>query len=169
MGKTVLDAPLLRQLTEEMEHVFGDDKDMIGHNHEVLEHCRVIQKAEGGDLLTVTASALLHDIGIPEARRLHGSASGRWQEKLGPPIARQILEKLEVDQTVAEHVCRIVGSHHSGKDIDTTEFRILWDADWLVNFSWHYGEKERSEYPSYIQKIFRTSKGKELAEKKFLT
>ncbi|UCF95008.1 MAG: HD domain-containing protein, partial [Desulfobacterales bacterium] len=160
MGKTMLDEALTQRLVEEMQTVFSDDQDMIDHNHKVLEYCRAILEAEGGDPLTVTAAALLHDIGIPEAKRRHGSARGRWQEELGPPIARQILAKLGVDDRVAEHVCRIVGSHHSGTDIDTVEFRILWDADWLVNFSWAHPEKDRDQYPVYIQKTFRTAKGR---------
>ena len=45
----------------------------------------------------VRAAAILHDIGIHEAERKHGSSSGRLQELEGPPIARAILEASNVD------------------------------------------------------------------------
>jgi len=116
----------------------------------------------------VCAAAILHDIGIHEAERKHGSSAGRFQEIEGPPIAREILERLGLDAADVEHVCRIVGSHHSAGDIDTPEFRVIWDADWLVNLAGPASEMDADALANKIRKIFRTAAGRALAFELFV-
>lgn len=79
---------------------------------------------EGGDTDVVFAAAIFHDVEIPASENKYGSVDGRYQEKLGPPIAREILHKLGVDTGLIDHVCDIVIDHHSAKFMDTTEFRM---------------------------------------------
>ncbi len=45
----------------------------------------------------IDIAALLHDIGIPEAERKCNSCAGRHQEQEWPPIARDMLSKLNID------------------------------------------------------------------------
>ncbi|HUT36962.1 MAG TPA: HD domain-containing protein [Planctomycetota bacterium] len=117
----------------------------------------------------VVAAALLHDIGIQEAERKHGSAAGRFQELEGPPIARRILEGLDFAEADIQHICRIVGSHHSGGDIDSPEFRIVWDADWLVNFPEQCAKMDVGCMREFIEKTLRTETGRALAIERFLS
>ena len=77
-------------LIPEMEEVFADIPNMIGHTHTVLGHALDIHQQAGGSLTVVKASAILHDIGIPRAREVHGSSAGQYQEIEGPPIAREM-------------------------------------------------------------------------------
>ena len=154
---------LCERLTTEMKAVFGTDQRRIDHALKVLKYAETIQEAEGGDPLTVRAAAILHDIGIVEAERKHGSSAGRFQELEGPPIARAILEKFELDADTIDHVCRIVGSHHSAKDIDSPEFRIVWDADWLVNLPEEQKEDDPEKLAQLIDRVFKTKKGRALA------
>ena len=87
------------QLVAEMNRVFGDDRRRIDHAMKVLENAETILATEPeADTLTVQAAAILHDIGIHEAERKHGSCTGRLQELEGPPIARAILERLGLDE-----------------------------------------------------------------------
>lgn len=132
-AKESLDGPLLTQLTAAMKAEFGDDYRRIAHALTVHDYAEEITRAEGGDPRVVSAAALLHDIGTKEAERRYGSAAAAYQEREGPPIARRILQGLGWDAELIDHICRIVGSHHSGADIDTVEFRIVWDADLLAN------------------------------------
>ncbi len=159
---------LTNRLTEDMKNEFGNDNKRISHSLSVLEHAKDILKEEGGDSKVVIASALLHDIGIHEAERKYGSSSGKYQEIEGPPIARRILECTELESSVIDHVCSIVGSHHSGSDIDTPEFRILWDADWLVNIPDVFKDSDKDKLEGIIGKIFKTKTGKKKAYKLFL-
>jgi hypothetical protein len=147
-----------------MKAAFGSDQKRIRHALAVLRCAEAILDAEGGDRPTVQAAAILHDIGIQEAERKHGSSAGRYQEIEGPPIARRILAKLGFDRQTSDHVCRIVGSHHSAKDIDTPEFRIVWDADWLVNIPDEHPGASHEKLTALIARVFKTSKGRELAQ-----
>jgi hypothetical protein len=65
-------------------------------------------------------------------------------------------------------VCRIIADHHSAKDIDTTEFRIVWDADWIVNLSSEFSDASRERLKEIIDKTFKTRKGREIATETFL-
>ncbi len=151
-------------LIVEMKAVFGSDRRRIDHALKVLGFADQILESEQADQLTVKAAAILHDIGILEAERKHGSVAGRFQEEEGPPIAREILRKLEIDPETIEHVSRIVGSHHSAKDIDTPEFRIVWDADWLANIPEDHANATHEQLIHIIDRVFRTKTGRQLAE-----
>jgi HD superfamily phosphodiesterase len=155
---------LCERLIAEMKATFGTDSRRIEHALKVLQHADAILAREGGDPVVVKAAALLHDVGIPEAERKHGSAAGRFQELEGPPVAREIMQRLEMDEETIEQVCRIVGSHHSAKDVDTPEFRIIWDADNLVNIPEEHPQADRGTLARLIERRLRTQAGRKLAE-----
>ena len=134
----------------------------------MLNFAGAIIRTQTADPRVVFAAAILHDIGIQEAERKHGSAAGCYQELEGPPIARRILMELGIDSDTITHVCRIVGSHHSAGDIDTPEFRIVWDADWLVNIPTEYADIGSERLRSLVAKVFRTDAGRQMATGLFL-
>jgi HD superfamily phosphodiesterase len=156
------------RLISEMEKIFGTDRRRIDHALAVLGYAEQIQAREGGDPLVVKAAAILHDIGILEAERKHGSSAGKYQEMEGPPIAKAVLERHGVPADVVEHVCRIIASHHSAKGIDTVEFSIVWDADWLVNLSSDFADASREKLKEIVDNTFKTRKGREIAIEMFL-
>jgi hypothetical protein len=159
---------LTEQLLAAVRRQFGSDEKRIAHAGQVLEHARTIHAAEPGDDAVVIAAALLHDIGIQEAERKHSSCAGVYQELEGPPIAKGILEEIGFDPERTEHICRIVAGHHTGRGgIDTPEFRILWDADWMVNFPEVFGKLTTEQRMSRIEKMFRTETGKKMAKALF--
>jgi hypothetical protein len=160
-------AVLAQQLVAAMEREFGDDHKRIGHALSVLRWARELSRDEGGDARVVLAAAVLHDIGILEAERKHGSSGARYQELEGPPIARRIMEGIGLDARTIAHVCRIAGSHHSARDIDTLEFRIIWDADHLVNTPETLRESGWLQYRGNIDASFRTGAGREMARRLF--
>jgi len=151
-----------------MKDVFGADERRIAHALNVLEHAEDLLDSEDGSPLVVRAAAILHDIGIREAERKHGSAAGRYQEAEGPPIAREIMERMGLDEADIEHVCRIISNHHSDRDIDTPEFRILWDADWLVNIPGAFPLDDKGKLKAVIDKVFKTGTGRERAYELFV-
>lgn len=162
------EASVCDKLIVEMKKVFGGDLRRIDHALRVLEFAEEILKTEPGDQLVVRAAAILHDIGIHEAERKYNSAAGNYQEIEGPPIAAKILETLGIEQKISEHVCQIIGSHHSAKNIDTPEFRIVWDADWLVNIPEEYPDASQEKLQQLITQIFKTTAGRNLAIKKYV-
>jgi len=151
------------KLIEEMKNVFGDDRKRIEHALAVLDYAEQIQNVEGGEPLIVRAAAILHDIGIQEAERKYGSSAGKYQEIEGPPIAEEILKRYDISAEAIEHICRIIANHHSAKDIDTIEFRILWDADWLVNIPTEFANASNEKLQEIIDKTFKTDEGRRIA------
>ncbi|MHC4190450.1 MAG: HD domain-containing protein, partial [Planctomycetota bacterium] len=156
------------RLIDEMKKLFATDQKRIEHALGVLDFAEQIQATAGGDPLIVRAAAILHDIGIHEAERKYGSAAGKYQEIEGPPIAEEILKKYDVAVEAIEHVCRIIANHHSAKDIDTTEFRIVWDADWLVNIPGDFPSASKEKLQEIVEKTFKTNEGREIATELFL-
>lgn len=151
------------KLIGRMKNVFGEDQKRIEHALAVLDYAERIQNVEGGDPLIVRAAAILHDIGIHEAERKYGSSAGKYQEIEGPPIAEEILKRFDISAETVEHICRIIANHHSAKDIDTTEFRIVWDADWLVNIPVDFPGASRGKLQGIIGKTFKTKEGHRIA------
>ena len=84
----------LSTLEFKVEGCFGDDVRRMTHTRKVLGYAQRILREVAANEEVVLAAALLHDIGIQEAERKHGSAAGRYQELEGPPIAEQILREL---------------------------------------------------------------------------
>lgn len=156
------------KLIDEMKKLFGEDHKRIEHALSVLSYAEQIQASEGGDPLVVKAAAILHDIGIHEAERKYGSPAPKYQEIEGPPIAEKILKNYRLSDEVIGHICKIIANHHSAKDIDTIEFRCVWDADWLVNIPEEYKDKNKEQLQVIIDKVFKTSKGREMAIELFV-
>lgn len=156
------------KLVYEMEKYFAADEKRIEHAIAVLNYAEQIQAVEGGDPLIVRAAAILHDIGIRQAERKHGSSAGKHQEIEGPPIAKEILKKYDISTEVVEHVCKIIANHHSAKEIDTTEFRVIWDADWLVNIPADFPDASEEKLQEIIDKTFKTREGRRLAAELFI-
>lgn len=146
-----------------MEEHFGADSRRIRHALKVTDYARQLLEREPGDRELVLATALLHDVGIREAERKYGSAAGHLQEQEGPPIAREILGRLGYPSPFIEEACAIIASHHSPGEIDTDNFRLVWDADWLVNLPEECDVEDPLRIAALIDRIFMTSTGLTLA------
>jgi len=155
-------------LKDEMKKILGGNQKRIEHTLSVLNYAEQIQVAEGGDPLVVKAAAILHDIGILKAESEYGSSAGKYQELLGPPIAEEILKRCALESDTIEHVCRIIANHHTAKNIDTLEFRIVWDADWLVNIPIDFADASKEKLQEIIDKTFKTCKGRQIAVETFI-
>ena len=142
----------------EMKKYFRQDFKRIGHATRVARYAEQIGKEEQGKLAIILPSAYLHDIGIKEAERKYQSTAAKYQEKEGPPIAREILENLDADEALIEEVCDIVGHHHHPRKEETVNFKCLYDADLITNL-----EERQKTNP------LDTEKMKDIVEKSFLT
>ena len=151
-----------------MKQIFKGDQRRINHAFKVLDYAEKIHLTEGGNTFIVKAAAVLHDIGIPASIQKYGSAAGNYQEIEGPPIAEKILAKYKIPSDQIDHICRIIANHHSARNIDTTEFRIIYDADWLVNLPGDFPNADKKKLKSVIKRIFKTRTGHSLACKLFL-
>ena len=110
------------------------DADMKAHAEGVLRWAsELLRQGEPGRPEVVTPAAVLHDVGIPRAIQLYGSSSPPGQEVEGAVIARDILAELGCTPQHLEAICGIIAVHHHRPAHPTDEFRVIYDADLLVN------------------------------------
>ena len=152
-----------------MEQYFGDDQRRIDHALQVSLYAVELLAYIDADPVITLSSAYLHDIGITEAERKHGSSAGNWQELEGPPIAEKILTELNAGEPLTGTVAKIVGNHHTYAAIDSPEFRIIWDADALVNFAEVLPSKSEEQREDLLQDHMATEAGFRIARRIFIT
>ena len=146
-----------------MQDYFGDDGEKIRHAQSVLLYAEEILKTEPGDRRVVVSAAVLHDIGIPNAISEHGSSGHRFQEEEGPPVARKIMEELGIDGIIIDKVSDIIGHHHSPGFGESDDFKIVYDADQIVNLAERDGAGAEKLYNSLL-----TGGGRAIMDRLFL-
>jgi len=151
-----------------MTEYFAGDARRIEHALKVTAHAETLLQTEGGDSRVVIAAAVLHDIGIHAAEAKHGSSIGKFQEIEGPPIAREILTRLGFVAGEMAEICEIIGHHHSPGKINTRNFKILYDADWLVNLADEYDIRDRAKLEKIVARVFLTPGGRAVAREMYL-
>ena len=154
----------------EMKRYFKNDFRRIGHASRVARYAERIGKKEKGNLAVILTAAYLHDIGIHEAEKKHGSTAAEFQEAEGPAVARSLLEKLGAKDELINAVCDIIGHHHHPRSSDTIDFKVVYDSDLLENTE----EKKKNEtlnadeLEGFIEKSFLTTAGRETAKEVLL-
>ncbi|MGB9553146.1 MAG: HD domain-containing protein [bacterium] len=152
-----------------LKAVFAEDPKMIPHTEAVFQFAEAIAedlKIEGEERRIIQLAALLHDVGIVEAFRKHGSREGKYQHLEGPPLARSIMAKEKEAPEIIDRVAFLVGHHHDFSCVDGRDFQILIEADMLVNLAEERFNRE--ERARFIDSFFKTPKGKELAIQRYL-
>ncbi len=125
-----------------MRKYFAADGKRIGHAIDVAGHAEFIGKEEkDSDPMVIMAAAYLHDIGIKNAEEKYNSSSAKYQHLEGPPVARKILIELKADPELINEVCDIIGHHHTPRTEETINFKVIFDADLIVNMNELYREK----------------------------
>ncbi len=152
----------------EMRRYFGSDMKRIRHAESVAGLAGDIAGGEGADMAVVLAAAYLHDIGIKDAERLRSSTAPKYQEELGPPVARGILQELHAGERLIDEVCDIIGHHHHPRAEESANFKSLYDADLIVNVQEKDIEIEQGKLSEFIDRAFLTASGRRAARQNLL-
>lgn len=159
---------LLNSLARAMIRYDGGDPRRVQHFTKVHAYAKLIGEEEGLDeatRFTLETAAYVHDIGIRNAELQYNSSAGTYQEELGPAEAEKLLKTLGFADTVIARVSYLVGHHHTYHSIEGMDYRILVEADFLVNLF------EESAKPEEVRRardmIFRTKTGIELCNEMF--
>jgi predicted metal-dependent HD superfamily phosphohydrolase len=156
------------RVIEEMIRFFGTDIKRIAHALKVFAYAEALTELENiarGEREITLIAAILHDVGIKIAEQAHGSCTAREQEELGPAAAGAILERLGVSAGVIDRVCFLIAHHHSPETTEDIDFRILLEADYIVNFE--EGWLPLSSLSITAGKHFRTKSGLGLLQTMF--
>ena len=160
----------MEKIIKEMKDIFKEIPIGIDHTLKVLQNAEEIMKgenveAEEKELISIVA--ILHDIGAVEAQKKYGSIHGVYQEKEGPEVAREILQKVGYGKNI-DRICFIIGNHHTPSKIDSIDFQIQWEADLLENLTVMDKQKEQREIKKCIEDNFKTATGKTIAYNRFI-
>jgi HD superfamily phosphohydrolase YqeK len=149
-----------------MKRYFGTDFKRIGHAGKVARFAEKIGKQEKANLAVVLCAAYLHDIGIKNAEEKYNSSAAKYQELEGPPVAKQLMEKLGAKQELMDEVCEIIGHHHHPKGDDSLNFKVLYDADMLTNMVECKDRKgiDEAQFLAKLDRLFLTQSGNLLAK-----
>lgn len=159
----------LYELTRAMIAFNDGDPKRIQHLVKVHSFAKLIGEGEGLDertLLTLEAAALVHDIGIRPAERKFGRCNGKLQEQEGPQPARELLTRLGFDTDMTERVAYLVGHHHTYQNVDGLDYRILLEADFLVNM--YEDELSLPALEAALEAVFETKTGRDICRTMFL-
>lgn len=156
-------------IINEMIKYYEGDPRRVNHFLKVFSFAKSIGELENLDkdiqeVLEVTA--VMHDIGIKISEEKYNSAAGNYQELEGPPIAKEMLSKLNYDEKFIERVCYLIGHHHTYGKIDGIDYQILVEADFLVNI--YEDEIKVPQIQSIKEKYFKTESGKNFLTRLYL-
>lgn len=153
------------QVMLEMIKYFDGDIARINHLIKVYGFAKTIGELEKLDPDTqeiLEIAALTHDIGIKKSEEKYSSAAGHYQQIEGPPEAEKLLKQMNIEDKVIERVCWLIAHHHIYTDIDSIDYQILIEADFLVN-GWE-DEIEDAVMIHTRDKIFKTESGKAMLD-----
>jgi HD superfamily phosphodiesterase len=118
------------------------------HTRVSHDYALLLLEKEGGDRNIVEPAIILHDVGwsalkpddITHAYGVRATGAkarelNRIHEVQGAGIAAEILAKLGYDTVTICKIVKIIERHDSGKNPDTTEEKLVKDADKLWRFS----------------------------------
>lgn len=159
---------MLNQLHLAMIELYNGDAKRIQHFCKVHSYAKLIAETENVDdktLFIIEAASFTHDIGIHICEEKYGNCNGNLQEKEGPAIAKDLLEKLGFETDVSNRVQYLIAHHHTYDNITDTDYQILVEADFLVNMM--EDNLSKSAVQNAYNKIFKTSCGKKICKDMF--
>ena len=136
----------LRKLMLSMIAYNNGDAKRIQHFIKVHALAKLIgeeEKLDAKTLYILEAAALTHDIGIRNSEKKYGTCTGKQQEVEGPPEAE-----------------KLIAHHHTYNNIDSADYQILVEADFLVNL-YEDGVSPEAVKTAY-SRIFKTQAGKNI-------
>lgn len=157
---------LNEQLILKMTEFNKGDAKRIQHFIKVYEYAHIIGELEGLDEKVqkiLDIASILHDIGIHPSEEKYGRCDGKLQEQEGPFYARKMLSDFpEVTKEEIDRVCYLIGHHHTYTNVDGDDYRILLEADFLVNA--YEDELSMESICAFKENVFRTKTGIELLD-----
>ena len=140
----------------------------VNHFLKVHSFARIIGEAEGlntTEQYILEVAAAMHDCGIRASLLKHGYYNGKMQEEEGPAVAEKMMLELGIDETIRGRVSFLIGHHHTYTNIDGIDYRILVEADFLVNIL-EDGLAKEAALQAY-QNIFKTESVKNICQEMF--
>lgn len=140
----------------------------IDHFIRVWTYAKTIGELEHLDAdsqFVLEVAAITHDIACPLCRQKYGNTNGKYQEIEGGPLVRSFLNDSNLTAAQIDRVAYLVSHHHTLTDIDSMDYQILIEADFIANASENDYSKESIQ--NFIYKVMQTNSGSMLARQIF--
>lgn len=158
----------IMQLLENMIVFSNGNFHDIDHFTRVWAYAKLIGEQELFDAQTqflLEAAAITHDIACPLCREKYGNTNGKLQEAEGAVLVADFLRDTDLTAEEAERIAFLVAHHHTLSGIDSPDWQILVEADYLAN-AMECGYS-LDAIDAFCRKIFKTAAGKRLARELF--
>ena len=140
----------------------------IDHFIRVWTYAKTIAELEcldGETQYILEVAAITHDIACPLCREKYGNTNGKYQEEEGVPMVEAFLNDAGLSVYQMERIKYLVGHHHTLSGIDGIDYQILVEADYIANAS--ENGYDRKNIDSFLNRIVKTSTGKQLIKSMF--
>lgn len=158
----------IMQLLERMIVFSNGNFHDIDHFTRVWAYARLIGEEEGLSVQTqflLEAAAITHDIACPLCREKYGNTNGKLQESEGAVLVTEFLRETDLTAEETERIAFLVAHHHTLSGIDSPDWQILVEADYLAN-AMECGYS-LDAVKAFCRKIFKTTAGSRLARELF--
>ena len=135
----------------------------IDHLIRVWTYARTIGELEALDAETqfiLEVAAITHDIACPLCREKYGNTNGKRQEEEGAPMVQEFLSDTGMDPGQIDRIAFLVGHHHTFAGIDSSDWQILVEADYIANASENGYSDDNVRI--FMNKIMKTESGKRI-------
>jgi len=147
---------LMRKMIESSN---GNHHD-INHLMKVYTFAKTIGQLEGLPEETqyiLEAAAIVHDIACPYCREKYGSAPGMLQEQESARLLEAFFDGTDIPDEQLQRISFLVCHHHTISGVDGPDYRILLEADFLVNAD--EGKLSADAIEHAKEAFFRTNSG----------
>ena len=145
------------QHPNKIRYVFTSHNGFTDDPQSAFRHIDTIPKLEKG--------RPFDDIACPLCREKYGNTNGKHQEEEGASLVTAFLSDSEMTKVQIDRVAFLVGHHHTFTGIDSLDWQILIEADYIANAT-ENGYSE-TNVRNFIQEIMKTDSGKSLAKDVF--
>lgn len=148
------------KIINKMIDFYRGNKSDVRHFLKVYAYAQTIGRLEALDKDTqdtLEIAAIVHDIACPVCREKYGNTNGKHQEEESEALLRIFLSEFSLPSGMEERIIYLVTHHHTYTDVDGMDYRILLEADYLVN-------ADESQYTEeairkFRKNVFRTQSG----------
>jgi HD superfamily phosphodiesterase len=140
----------------------------IDHFIRVWAYAKLIgelEKLNSETQFILESAAITHDIACPLCRKKYGNSNGKLQEKEGEILVREFFSDSELTARQIDRIAFLVAHHHTLANIDSKDWQILVEADYIANALENGYNKNNIQ--NFIEKIARTESGKKIIREVF--
>ena len=158
------------KLIRKMIDFYQGNKHDVAHFMKVYAYAETIGLSEGLDertQKTLEYAAIVHDIACPICRVKYGNTNGKYQEAESEALLIPFLEEFDMDDEMKDRIIYLVSHHHTYTNVDGMDYRILLEADYLVNADESNYSKESIQ--TFKKNVFQTKCGIHILDSLYLS